>query len=62
MQPGATRVNLRAAEIVGVYVAEPEHAIVVALEADTVATDAAPASDAAARHSATYRRALAPLS
>ncbi|MEM5429224.1 LuxR C-terminal-related transcriptional regulator [Cupriavidus oxalaticus] len=58
-QPGAAGVTLRAIEIAGIYVAGPEHAIVVALEVDAVHAGMAPASDAAARNSATYRRTLA---
>lgn len=58
-QPGVGEVTLRAAEIAGVYVAGPEHAIVVALEADAAHAGMTPASDAAARNSASYRRTLA---
>ncbi|MFC4522567.1 LuxR C-terminal-related transcriptional regulator [Cupriavidus pinatubonensis] len=58
-QPAAGGVTVRAAEIVGLYIAEPEHAIVVALEADPGPAGMAPALDAAARNSATYRRTLA---
>jgi LuxR family maltose regulon positive regulatory protein len=59
LHPGAAGDDLRAAQIVGIYVAGPEHAIVVSLEADTVPAATVPASDAAARHSVTYRRTLA---
>jgi len=58
-RPDAGGADLRAAEIVGIYIAQPEHAIVVALEPDAMSAGMTQASDAAARNSATYRRALA---